>query len=349
MAGPKPTFSITAGAYRANTENPIGGPVRLTVRRDMDTPADGFDLLLSERSGIAPDDELTLDLGDGDREERVFTGSVVEVRPALDGCRVRAVGRMDAVLRLHVAAHYERATAGRIVHDLISQAGLSAGTIDDGPTLAYWVIDRGLSAYTHIRCLADRLGFEFWTDRQGKVMFRALGAAADLDAGLGGALVGAAAAAIGLGSDVYSFGRHLVAASGRQRAAGIGSLQVTGESPMSTNGDSTWFWLSASPDDAQGSAGSGDLAMVRLDPVARTKDLADRFAAGYLARNQRHGRRLAITVLGRPTADLGDTITVDGLADDLGNGAGYVAAVRHRFGAGSGFLTDLQLIAGTAS
>jgi hypothetical protein len=347
MAALRPTCSITAGAYRATTDNPVGGPVALTILRDLDTPADGLELMLADRAGIAADDDMTVDLGDGASEARVFTGTVVEVRPTLDGCRVRGLGHMSRLLRLHVASHYEGKTAGAIVRDVIAQADLAAATVDDGPSLPAFTIDRRQSAHAHLRGLAERLGFAFGTDRQGKVMFRGLGAAAGLDAGPA-ALAGALAVAAGLAGESFRFGEHLVAAGARRRGAGIGSIRVTGESPTSSKGYSASAWLSAGAEEAQGSAGSGEPILALLDPAARTRDLAARFAAGRLAGNTRDTRRIAITVLGRPALDLGDPVTVAGLADDLDNGSGYVAAIRHRFGAGVGFLTDLAVVAGAA-
>src|SRR6185503_16140618 len=156
MAALRPTFSITAGAYRATTDNPVGGPVALTILRDLDTPADGLELMLADRSGIAADDQITVDLGDVASEARVFTGTVVEVRPTLDGCRVRGLGHMSRLLRLHAASHYEGKTAGAIVRDVIAQADLAAATVDDGPSLPTFTIDRRRSAHVHLRGLAER-------------------------------------------------------------------------------------------------------------------------------------------------------------------------------------------------
>jgi hypothetical protein len=350
----KPTFALHAGGTTSLSSSSVGGPVRIVVRRDMAIAADALEVWLTNRAGIAPNDALTLDLGDGDSEERVFIGRVVEIRPMLDGCLIRGVGTMDALLRLFATTHYESKSAGAIARDLIGQAGLTAGTIDDGPTRPAWTIDRRISAHSHLRGLAARLGFALHADRQGQIAFHGLGAAAGLDpgaglAGLGGAAAGAVAGLPALGSETYSFGKQLLTAAATNRVPPTGAVQVTGESPMSSDGDKTVAWLSARAGDVQGIAGDGKVTLVRLEPLARTKDLAQRVAACWRATALRKARGIAATVLGRPGLDLGDQVTIDGVTDDAVNGSGYVAGLRHRFSAGAGFVTDVAVFAEPAS
>ena len=57
---------------------------------------------------------------------------------------------------------------------------------------------------------------------------------------------------------------------------------VGGESPMSGQGEDKSFWLTAKDTDYEDSSGDGDELLV-IDPTARTKDMAGRFAAGYAA------------------------------------------------------------------
>jgi phage protein D len=349
MANLKPTFSLSIGALSSTSTNAVGGPRRLVVDRDMSFAADYLELELTSRSGIALDDEFTVALGHEDERRTVFTGNVVEICPALVGVRIRALGKMNALLKLRTAATYEGQSVGSIVRDLIGQAGLDAGTIDDGPTLPRFTIDQSSSAYRYARDLADRLGYELYTDREGKVLFHALGAAAQLDSAsgpLGGALGSAAAAALGLGGsgEGYQYGKHLIDAAARQRTRAWGTIEVGGESPMSTAGETTAHWLTTNSNDYRGSSGDGQPLRLVLDPVARTKDLADRFAAGYRTTRARASSQLCATVLGRPSLELGDNISVSDVPETLVNGSGYVQALRHRFGESHGFLTDLRIV-----
>jgi hypothetical protein len=318
----------------------------------MDIPADALQIYLSERAGVSLADPVTLNLGYDGEEEQVFTGSVARIQPALRNVVITALGRMNALLNQYTSATYEGRPAGDIARDLISQAGLATGTIDDGPGLPRFAIDRGLSGFVHLKGLANRLGYELYANREGAVMFHALGDAARLDM-VGGGLLGAAAGAISSlasgGGEGYLFGQHLLEASTYQQPSAWGQVQVGGESPMSGQGDNTAHWLTINDADYRGSAGSDEPTLLVLDPAARTKDLADRFAAGYLAVAQRTAHQVTVRVSGRPQVELGDTLSVGNALDDLLNGSGYVRAVQHRFDVYYGFVTDFRISMSVAS
>jgi phage protein D len=339
MPALKPTFSLTLGGLRATSDSPVGGPTRFVVQRDMDIPADGLQITLMERGSAQPGDTVTLALGHDGDEKTVFTGAVVSLRPGIDSTEVGAVGKMNALLTLRTATAYENRSAGTIASDLIRQAGLTAGTVDTGPTLPRFIMDKRRSAFTHLKALADRLGFELYTDRDGRVMFRALGAAASLDGGLGGVT----GAVPGLGGDGYLLGQHLITAQAGKGAAAWAAVEVGGESPMSGQGDRTEHWLTTDDSGYRGTAGSGSPALLVLDALARTKDLADRFAKGRLATAVRTTHQVVFRVMGRPQLDLGDSVRTGDVADALINGSGYVRAVRHQFSARTGYVTDFRI------
>jgi hypothetical protein len=323
MAILRPVFTITAGSFRTDEKNPAGGPESIVVDRDMNAPSELAEIVMMDRSGIAADNPLSIELGHDGQRQTVFTGDVIAVQATLQGVRIRALGKMHALLDLRTAAFYENQSAGSIVSDLIGQAGLSKGTVDDGPTLPRFAVDRRTSAFRHVRGLADRLGFEVYTDRSGKVMFHGLGAAAGLDAAGGlGAVASAAASALGVGGSVEGVG---------------------GESPMSSQGDSTSYWLSSGENQNHGDSGGGGVSLLLMDPAARTQDLADRFAAGYLATRARRHYQIEVTVLGRSSLELGDAVQFSAAPEDLINGKGYVRGLRHRYGAAHGFTTTLRI------
>ena len=351
MALLKPSFSLSIGSLNSTDGNAVGGPRSLVVDRDMDVAADCLELVMFDRSEIELNDEVKVELGHDGKRKTVFTGDVVELRPAVVGVRVLALGKMNRLLTIRAAATFENQTAGSIVQDLISKAGLTAGTVDEGPTLPRFAMDQFASGYRYAKELADRLGYELYTDREGKVMFHALGAAAGL---AGAGILSAAAGAVGGvlrvggGGESYEYGKHLIAAAAQRRVSPSGSIAVGGESPMSSQGDTTAHWLTAESDSFRGSDGDGDPKRLVLDPLARTKDLADRFAAGYRATLTRASRQLFVTTLGRPSLELGDNVSVNGIPDGSANAGGYVQAIRHRFDDAFGFLTDLRIVAEAA-
>jgi hypothetical protein len=345
MAGLSPRFSLKLGSLRSDTDRPAGGPSYFAVDRSLEIPADGLRVLLAERGEVVPGDEAELELGDEDGLERVFTGTVVEVRPHAAGVEVFAAGTVLALLELRASSLYQEQTAGDIARDLIGRAGLDEGDISDGLSLPRFAVERRRSAFPQLKALATRLGFDLFSDREGKIHFRGLGEAANLGsgglAGAAGAAAGAAGALLG-GGGALAFGKHLIATGGVSRPALGRKIVVGGESPMSGQGEDKSFWLTAKDTDFEGSAGEGEETVV-LDPLARTKDMAGRFAAGYLAGLRRKRRELKVTVLGQAELDLGDPLETVEAPEALLNGKGFVKALRHRFGGGRGFLTEATL------
>lgn len=345
-----PTFDLSIGGFASSSENPVGGPVRITVARDLDVPADALEVLLTTRAEIDLDEDVTLALGHDGEDERVFTGKVARIRPNLTCVHVLALGQMNALLNLRAQGTYEDQSPGAIARDLIGQAGLTGGTVDDGPTLPRFAIDHGSSAFAHLKGLADRLGFELYTNRHGDVMFHALGDAAGLDAGgVSGAAADGASDLLGGGGEQFQFGQHLIAAEATRRPTAWERIDVGGESPASSLGEQAAHWLTVKDQDFGGSSGSGERMVTLLDPAARTKDLADRFAAGRKAVVDRVAHQVRFQVLGRPQTDLGDTLSVGEAVNELLNGTGYVRAIHHRFGPDLGYLTEFTVSLSEAS
>lgn len=342
----KPVFKLHLGSFLSETDHAAGGPVAVRVERDMDVAADAAEARLMERPDAAVGDAVEIDLGHDGQTERVFTGELVELAPTLSGARLRALGAMNKLLNHRQSATYEDQSAGSIVNDLVGAAGLDIGEVSDGPELPVFAVDRRCSAWAHVKSLADRLGYELYCDREGKLQFRAHGSAADLDSAGGlSALAGAAASALGVGAagEGYAFRKHLLRLEAARRAPALGGVTVGGESPSSTEGDATAHWLTRNDADFRGSAGNGGPESLYGDGAARTKDLADRFAAGLLSRANRHAREITFRILGRPSLDLGQGLQVSDVPDALGNGSGYVRALRHRFDSEAGFITEVRL------
>jgi hypothetical protein len=252
---------------------------------------------------------------------------------------------MQRLLKLRTSTWYDGQSAGSIARDLIEQAGLEAGEVDDGPTLPRFAVDRRQNGFAHLKQLANRLGFELYSKRDGTIVFHGLGDAAGLDAagGLLGAAAGAASSLLGGGSPGYQFGQHLLQGRAHRHPPAWSHVVIGGESPMSGQGESTAHWLTVNDADYRGEAGSDDPTLLIMDPVARTKDIADRFASGMLAKAARTAHQVAIRVLGTPQVELGDTIEIGGVEDVLVNGTGYIRAIHHHFDVERGFVTDLRV------
>ena len=342
MAQLRPTYHLSIGQQSITDDNPLMGMSRLVIERHMDTAADGARLWLMERTTVAAGDELTIDLGHDGENERAFTGDVVHVRPKLDGVEVIAVGKMNALLNTYVGNTYEDESAGNIANDLISSAGVDAGTIDSGLTFPRYAIDAHMSAYTHLRQLASKLGFEIYTDREGKINFHGLGAGAGLDSGGLGGLADAASSLLAGGGVGFAYGQHAIQADAAQRTLSWEGVDVGGESPSSGQGDKKAHWLTVKDSSYRGSAGSGTKRLIK-DPSARTKDMASRLAAGYLVTLQRTANTAQIRILGNAAYDLGDDISLSEMPDTLLDGSGYLRGITHQLEARHGFISDFAI------
>jgi hypothetical protein len=341
----KPTFLLTAGNLSSTTDNAVAGPQRFAVARDMDVAADSLQILLMSRAGIGLDDEVELELGHDGQNETVFVGNIVALQPALAGAQVTALGKMHQLLKLRTSTWYENQSVGSIAHDLIEQAGLEAGTVDEGPTLPRFAVDQRQNGFSHLKQLANRLGFELYSQRDGAISFHGLGDASGLDAagGLLGEAASAASSFLGEQNEGYQFGQHLLQGRAQRHPPAWSHVVVGGESPMSGQGDSTAHWLTVNDADYRGESGSNGPTLLLMDPAARTKDIADRFAAGMLATVTRTAHQVTIRVLGRPQVDLGDTVEIGAAPDTLINGNGYIRAIHHHFDVETGFVTDLRI------
>ena len=83
--------------------------------------------------------------------------------------------------------------------------------------------------------------------------------------------------------------------------------------------------------------------------AARTQDLATRFAQGYRITARRAATSARVSIFGRASPDLGDSITISGAADEFINGSWYIQAIRHHLSRERGYRTEVRLISESAS
>jgi phage protein D len=328
----QPTFSITIGSLQSTTDNPLISLQQISVERDLDIPADACTLKLLRRDRINLGQRVTVALGYEGIESTVFVGNVVMLRPTISGVEIRALGMMQKLLNLRTAATYENQAVGSIARDLIAQANLNSGNIDNVVTLPRYAIERRLSAFAHLKALANRLGYELYSDRHGLINFHVLDPATVNLPDVG---------------NNYQFGQQLLTATAQRQPPAWGAVTVGGESPASSRGNSRVHWLTTN--EATRTAGNGTPELLVLDPLARNQDLVSRFAAGRLAVVERKAHLVRLKVLGRPEIDLGDEINPSGLEEELINGKGYIRAIRHQFSDTAGFITEIAISRGSTS
>ncbi|MEU3461968.1 hypothetical protein ABZ721_18755 [Streptomyces sp. NPDC006733] len=326
----RPAYRITVGDQVIDTtiEARASTALELTVRLDLDTPADAVTLRQGQVGGLRaqPGDTMSVDLGyaDEDKLVRVLTGSVVAVEPGLQTQRITGHSGGDTLLRTFMDRTFEDTTAGAIVRALATAAGLDVASVEDGPALPAYVIDGRRPVARHVRDLAYLAGFDTWVTADGKLVFEGF---------TGNRTV-----------HRLRYGEHVLHAELRRSRPRAGSVQVWGDSP-GAGGDESWAWLTKDFGPRHGTSGSAPPMLLIERAAVRTGRLAAavaQAAAETLTEQALHGR---VRIQGRPQLLLGQLIRLEGFPDRAGvdalEGTYQVRAVRHHLTKAAGLTTDV--------
>jgi phage protein D len=300
--------------------------VDLTVKLDMDTPADSFTLVLGNVGRFRPvrEDRAKIELGyvDNGGLTQVIAGTVVRVEPNLTTIRVIGHSAAEKLLRTFVEQTYENKTAGVIVRDLAQKAGVEVQTAEAGIDFPAYVIDGRRNVYNHMRDLAELCGFDLYLNADGRLVFEKF---------IGGKTV-----------HVFEFAKHLIELDAEKSNPRAGRVEAFGESRAGQNGDESWAWLTKDFSGAKGQAGSDDPLLLLEKPALRTRDGARTAAQASMTAIQRRTLCGRLLSLGRPEVKLGDAIRLSGMADEALNANFQVRSVIHRITKLGGFTTTVE-------
>ena len=323
-----PAYKLTLGRKVVDTtdEPKASTVVDLMVSLDLDTPADGFTLVLGNVGTFRParEDDASIELGYADEDSltKVMTGTVSTVEPNLTTTRVVGTSGASPFLRTFIEETFESKTAGAIVRDLAERSGVDVARVEDGIRFPAYVIDGRRSAYRHCLDLAALCGFDLYLDDEGKLVFEAF--------------------QTGRRVHVYDYAKHVVELDALRKAPRAARVQAWGESPASSRGDEAWGWLTTDFKSSRGEAGGGDGPLLLLErPALRTREAA---RAAARAAHTVIGRRALTGKLvstGRPAVKLGDAIRLRGVPDDSLNASFQVRSVVHRITKTGGFTTTV--------
>ncbi|HEY64195.1 MAG TPA: hypothetical protein G4O02_06445 [Caldilineae bacterium] len=260
---------------------------------------------------------------------QVFAGTVTSVEPTLAGVQVRARNGGAKLQALRIDQLYESQSAGDIVRDLASQAGVTAGAIESGVTLPAYVIDGRRHAYQHVAALARMCGFDAYLTPEDELVF--------------GPFTRTAA------DHTFAYAEDILSLDVDEAVPAVGQVIVMGESPSSGEGSETWHWLASDWGDYQGAAGDGEPVWLVQARGARTQEAAQAMADGLLDRATRGAIRGILRALGRPEVKVGDAVEVTGAPDEALNRLYQIIGVRHRLDRARGFLTTLEIITADSS
>ena len=98
----------------------------------------------------ATGDPTSLVLDSGEQEETVFTGAIDSIRRTFEDIRIVALNAGSAMARVRPAVTFEKITAGNVIRNLASEAGVDIGSMEDGAELAFYVADPTRTAWEHV-------------------------------------------------------------------------------------------------------------------------------------------------------------------------------------------------------
>ena len=272
---------------------------------------------------VRADATLTVTLGVGERSGKVLAARVDAIVTSLGTITITARGPMDRMAALRVAETFENRSAAQVVRDLADRAGVEVGSLADGDSYPYVVIDPARTVREHVLRLARREGADLGTDEDGRLtMTRFTKSKAD---------------------HVVRYGVHLLAATLAHGAPAGAKVVVSGEGAASGGGSDRWHWLLRDGADARAEAGSGEATLAIADGASRSRAAADRLAkrvAGALDEARAVGR---VALPGAPEIRAGDAIGIEDAPTPGLDGVLKVLAVRHRYDKRTGFVTILDV------
>jgi phage protein D len=283
-----------------------------------------------------PGDATTITLGG----KKVFTGEALSIKATPETLFVMAVDGLAKLERAPATGAYKDKTAGAIAKDILAQAGLDAGTIEEGPRFASYALGKAPRAMRHIERLAEQAGFIVYGDGDGRAHFvapRSGGADATIE-----------------------YTKHVLNVELTATASAFDGVVVWGEGAAGAKGADKAHWLvtslaSLSGKAAIGADGSINAASagkrpltVRDGAVRAAADASDQAKARMSALAAR-AIRGSIEILGDPERKPGDLVELHGApkahaVSALIQGVSFwVHRVRHTLTTSRGFVTRLDV------
>ncbi len=326
-----PAYRLTVGSAVVDTtaEPKASATTDVTVTLDIEAWPDTVALTLGQVGGLAPklEDTAKIELGYADDGgfTQVFVGLVDQADSSLLERRITAMSEARTLARLFVDQTYEGQTAGQIVRDLASRAGLQTASVDDGIAFPSYVVDSRRSALSHIRDLAELSGVDTYFDSDGNLVFQAF---------TNGNVI----------HDV-DYAKQILTLDVDRRSGLDVTVKAFGESPTGSAGSDAWGWLTKDFSASAGTAGTGTPTVFLERSALRTSDAAATAASARLRGFERRAVQGRVDMLGRPEVKLGDAIRLREVPLDGFNDTYQVRRVVHRIKKETGFITNVGFAA----
>lgn len=339
MQTPTPTAKVTIDGQALGGSTTALLPLVICCELGMDGVGRGsVDVIVPAGAKLPkPGAKLQIALGWDDEAKPVFSGEVDRVRATPVGAAISAGDALARLANTFGAGAYAALPPGQIARDLLGQAGVDAGMIDDGPDLGSRVLFPGLSLLAHLRRLAELCGAAVFADGAGAVHFIAEDTAGT--------------------THTFHFSLDVLDLDLAHAPGARSGVDVWGEGAAGTQGEAKAHWL---PDALAGVAGNADVAgdpVYASPPKARRVFVRDgSLRVGSAAAEAARGRAAALSrplcgtldVRGAPMVAPGDLVKLAELPGDhplaalLTAGRLRVRRVRHRLDTARGFSTRVQ-------
>lgn len=294
--------------------------VSLMTESNLAIPVNTCRLVVANPSSLAVGDAVEVKLGYEGTPQSVFKGEVAHLHWAWDGLEVEAVSHLWRLTTTYLNLLFEKSTAKAIAQDVAKRCQVSMGKAETGIQFPVYALGDQISAYSHLRHLAEQCGFTLYGDRTDKLVFAPYQPSQTHE---------------------FSYGTDILTYDWSQRPSPLTGVEVYGESPASQGqGDKAYSWLTKK--EVKGSSGKrSGTVLHRVDATARTQAIASNIATALLKAHQ--GQRQGwVKALGNPAAGLGDRLSLNKLPVAAHNGRYQITGVRHRISQRRGFCTTLQ-------
>lgn len=316
----KISYKIHLGrtTYTANDQTLL---LDLRSQASLNVPVNTCQIVLGipKNLQVSPKDPVSIEIGYDKQTTLIFTGRVTCVDWEIDRVNIEAASAFTDLTLLRLNRVYEKSHGGDIVKDILRQAKLTVGKVDNGIKFSVYTVGDRQTAWDRVHNLAQQCGFDIYANDRDRAIFSRYTAAA---------------------THTFTYGEDLLKYNSKQPQKGIEQVEIYGESPASQGqGEQAYSWLTKN--EVKATAGSGGNVLRLADPTARSQAVAQNIARGRLShlKQKQEGQ---ITAIGAANVKLGDAIQITKMPVSKQNGTFKVTGVKHILNRHQGFLTTIN-------
>ena len=313
-------ITIGSNVYRSSDHSRMIG---LHCSLDLAIPVNECRVVMTYPEGLNLEtgQDIEVELGyDGDMEQ-VFKGKIGEIDWRIDCVIIEAMSSFRDLVTAKFNLFFDNPTSLNIVLGVTDEFDIAKGRMEPGILFSSYAIGDNVSAYDHLKFLAQQNGFDFYANESDKMVF---------------------ARHIPGNVHLFQFGINILALAVDKVEESISKVEIFGASPASFGqGPLASSWLTKNV--VKDAAGSGSGITKRIyDPTVKSQQNAFQVATSLLGVN---GSRTLATLktLGKPTVKIGDIASISNMPVQDQNGQFKVTGVNHHISFKRGYTTIIKL------